>query len=184
MTRCQRQKLHWRWAGNPNGRSKFRNLGLFAFTRMQLTLRRQLCGWRRLRGWRRLPEIAQTARCRHQKHRRRWPGSIEIPQIRKFTPTRLINQSIVKFITRYFQVLSVSPVMNLKRGWDSSKITQSVLKNFFLLLRTTPRLTALRTIYFPAITRKTFCFPIRKIISRRPWPPPKNRDIHIVDFLL
>ena len=30
-----------------------------------------------------------------------------------------INQSIVKFITRYFQVLSVSPVMNRKRGWDS-----------------------------------------------------------------
>ena len=30
-----------------------------------------------------------------------------------------INQSIVKFITRYFQVLSVNPVMNRKRGWDS-----------------------------------------------------------------
>ena len=33
MTRCRRQKLHWRWPGNPNGRSKFRNLGLFTFTR-------------------------------------------------------------------------------------------------------------------------------------------------------
>ena len=31
-----------------------------------------------------------------------------------------INQStILKFITRYFQVLSVSPVMDRKRGWDS-----------------------------------------------------------------
>ena len=73
MTRCRRQKLHWRWPGNPNGRSKFRNLGLFTFTRSQLTLRR------RLRGWWRLLEIAQTARCRRQKHRRRWQGSIENP---------------------------------------------------------------------------------------------------------
>ena len=39
MTRCRHQKLHWRWPGNPNGRSKFRNLGLFTFTRSQLTLR-------------------------------------------------------------------------------------------------------------------------------------------------
>ena len=82
MTRCRRRKLHWRWPGNPNGRSKFRNLGLFTFRRSQLTLRR------RLRGWWRLPEIAQTARCRRRKHRWRWPGSIEIPQIRKFMPTR------------------------------------------------------------------------------------------------
>ena len=71
MPRCRRQRFHWRWPGNPNGRS--RNLGLFTFIRSQLTLRR------RLRGWWRLPEIAQMARCKHQKHRRRWPGSIEIP---------------------------------------------------------------------------------------------------------
>ena len=32
MTRYQHQKLHWRWPGNPNGRSKFRNLGLFTIT--------------------------------------------------------------------------------------------------------------------------------------------------------
>ena len=138
MTRCQRQKLHWHWPGNPNGPSKFRNLGLFTFTRSQRTLR--------LRGWWRLPEIAQTARCRRQTHCRRWPGSIEIPQIYSY------------------------------------EIKQSVSKNFFLLLRTTPRLTALRTVYFPAITRNGFCFHIRKIISRRPWPPPKNWDIHIVEF--
>ena len=73
MTRSRHQKLHWRWPGNPNGRWKFRNLGLFTLTWSQLTLRR------RLRGWWRLLEIAQTARCRRQKRRRRWPGSIEIP---------------------------------------------------------------------------------------------------------
>ena len=52
------------WPGNPNGRSKFRNLGLFTFTQTQLTLHL------RFRGWWRLPEIAQTARNRRQRHRR------------------------------------------------------------------------------------------------------------------
>ena len=64
MTRCRHKKLHWIWPGNPNGRSKFRNLGLFTFIRSQLMLRR----W--LRGFWRLLEIAQTARNRRQKHRR------------------------------------------------------------------------------------------------------------------
>ena len=62
MTRCRRKKLHWRLPGNSNGRSKFCKLGLFTFIRSPLTL----C-WR-LRGWWRLPEIAQTARNRRQKH--------------------------------------------------------------------------------------------------------------------
>ena len=82
ITRCRHKKLHWRWPGNPNGRSKFRNLGLFTFTRSQLTLRRWLLGWRRH------PQIAQMARCRRYNHRRQWPGSIEILQIRKFMPMR------------------------------------------------------------------------------------------------
>ena len=58
MTRCRRKKIHWRCPGNPNGRSKFSNLGLFTFTRSQLTLR-----WRLHSLWQ-LPEIAQIARCR------------------------------------------------------------------------------------------------------------------------
>ena len=64
MTCCRHQKLHWRWPGNPSGRSKFHNLGLFTFKRLQLMLRRQL------RWWWRLPENAQTAHSRRQKHRR------------------------------------------------------------------------------------------------------------------
>ena len=105
ITRCRRQQLHWRGPGNPNGRSKFCNLALFMFTRSQIMLRR------RLRGWWRLPEIAQTALGRRQKHRR--------------------------------------------------------------------RLTALRTVYFPAITRNGFCVHIRKIISWRPWPHRKT-EIYIL----
>ena len=82
ITCCLCQKLHWEWPGNPNDRSKFRNLGLFTFTRSQLMLRRQLWGW----WW--LPTIAQTARSQRQKTSLGWSGSIEIPQIRKFMPTR------------------------------------------------------------------------------------------------
>ena len=47
IIRCWRQKLHWRWPGNPNGRLKFHNLDLFIFTRLQLTLRRRLRGFLR-----------------------------------------------------------------------------------------------------------------------------------------
>ena len=83
MTCCRRKKFHWRWPGNPNGRSKFRNLGLFTFTRSQLTLRR------RLHRWWQLTEIAQTAHNRRQKHRRNdQDRSKFFPQIRKFMPTR------------------------------------------------------------------------------------------------
>ena len=140
MSRCRHQKLHWRWPGNPNGRLKFRNLGLFTFTRSQLTLRR------RLRGWWRLPEISQTARCRRKKN---WPAM-----------TRIDRNSVNTKIYAY-------------------EIKQSVSKNFFLLLWTTPRLSALRIVYFPAITRNGFCFHIRQIISRRPWPHRKT-EIYIL----
>ena len=47
ITRCRSKKLDWRLPGNPNGRSKFQNLGLFTFTR---SLRRRLRGfWRSLK---------------------------------------------------------------------------------------------------------------------------------------
>ena len=127
MTRCRLQKLHWRWPGNPNGRSKFRHLCLFTFTRSQLTLRRWLRGF--LRSLKQ--HIADVINIAGDDQDR--------PNFRKYENVCLQDQE--------------------KR-----------LKNFFLLLRTTARLTALRTIYFPAITRNGFCFHIRKIISRRPWP--------------
>ena len=36
--------------------------------------------------------------------------------------------------------------------------------------------------FFPTITRKGSCSHLRKIIFRWPLTPPKNRDIHIVEF--
>ena len=144
MTRCRRQKFHWRWPGNPNGRSKSRNLGLFTFTRSQLMLwsgsgSMADGGFRRSLKWH-VTDVKNIAG---------WPGSIDIPQIRKFMPRR------------------------------SRKTSQ---KTSFLLLWTTPRFTALRTVFFPAITRNGICLHIRKIISWRPWLPPKIRAIHSVVF--
>ena len=75
MTRCRHTKLHWRWPDIANGRSKFRNLCLFTFTRLQLLLRWRLRGCRRLLKW----NVAKV-----KKHRQETPESIEIPQIRKF----------------------------------------------------------------------------------------------------
>ena len=82
-----------------------------------------------------------------------------------------------------------SAIIRIDRNSANTKIyayeiKQSVSKNLFLLLRMTPRLTAFRTVYFAAITRNGCCFHILKIISRRSLPPPKNRDIHIVEFFL
>ena len=78
-----KSKSHRRWPDIPNGRFKVCNLRLFTLGKSQLTLHRWLRGWRRrlhgwrrwLCSWRRLPEIAQTARCRRQTHRRRWPSN-------------------------------------------------------------------------------------------------------------
>ena len=116
MTCCRRQKLHWRWAGNPNGRSKFLNLGLFTFRQSQLTLR----WW--LRGRWRLPKIAQTA------HSKNIAGMTTID--RNFANTKIY-------------------------GYE---IKQNVLKNLFLLLRTPPRLTALRTVFFSCYHSKRLLF--------------------------
>ena len=127
--------------GNPNDRSNFRNLGLFTFTRSQLTLRRLLAAFGD-----------------------RSNGTLPMSKTSSAI-TRINRNSANTQIYAY-------------------EIKQSVSKNFVLLLRTTPRLTALCTVYFPAITSNGFCFHILKIISRRPLPPPKNRDVHIVEFLL
>ena len=142
MKLCRCQKLHWSWPGNPNGRSNFRNLGLFTFTRSELTLRR------RLRGWWRLPEIAQTARNRRKKHCR---DDKDRPKFHKYENLCLRKQA-------------------------------KCLEKFLFAATNDAAIDGIAHCFFPAITRNGFCSNIRKIISRRPWPPRKNRDIHIVGF--
>ena len=140
MTRCRRQKLHWRWPGIPNGWLKFCNLGLFTFTRSQLTLSRRLCGWWRL--W----EISQTARCRCQKYCR---DDQDRSKFGKYENLCLCDQA--------------------KR-----------LEKLIFAAMNDAAIDGIAHCFFPAITRNASCFHNRKIISRRPWPPPKNRDIHIL----
>ena len=127
------KKIHWRWPGNPSGRSKFRNLCLFKFTRSQLTLRRRL----------------MAASGDHSN------GTL---------PTSKTSPAMTRID---------------RNSANTKNYAYEIKQSVFLLLRTTPRLPALRTIYFPAITRNGFCFHIRKIISRRPWPHRKN-EIYIL----
>ena len=139
ITRCQRKKLDWRWPGNPNGRLKFRNLGLFTFTRSQLTLRRQLRGF-----WRSLKQ--------HVTDVKNIAGM-----------TRIDRNSANTKIYDY-------------------EIKQNVLKNFFFLLRMPPRLTALRTVFFSCFHWQRLLFSHSKNNFSTTLTPPKNRDIHIVEF--
>ena len=151
MTRCRRQKLHWRWPGNPNGRSNFRNLGLFMFTRSKLTLRR------RLRGSWRLQEIAQTAHCRCQKHHRRWPGSIEIPQIRKFMPTRSSKVSRKTSFCCTNDTAIDGIAHHLLSCYHSQQLLFSHSKNTFsttLTLTEKPRYTYCRVFFVDSIYSK------------------------------
>ena len=135
MTCCRRQILHWRWPGNPNGQSKFRNLGCL----------------------------------RLHDHNWRSGGSSAVDGgFRRSLPTSKTSSAM----TRIDRNSANTQIY-------AYEIKQSASKNFFLLLRTTPRLTALRTVYFPAITRNGFCFHIRKIISWRPWSHRKT-EIYIL----
>ena len=58
---------------------------------------------------------------------------------------------------------------------------KTLKKNIFFAVRPPP-LWWHCTLFFPTITRNGLCSHLRKIISWRPWPPPKNRDIHIQKF--
>ena len=158
ITRCRRKKLDWRWPGNPNGRSIFRNLGLLTFTQSQLTLR-----WR-LRGWWRLPEIAQTTGCQRQKHRRRWPGSIEIPQIRKFMPTRSSKTSRKTSFAATNNAAIDGIVHRLLFCYHSQWLLFSHSKNKFSTTEK-PRYTYCRGFFVDSIYSKTIDIIRKKIFS-------------------
>ena len=147
MTLCRHQKLHWRWPGNPKGRSKFCNLCLFTFIQLQLTL------WQRLRGWWRLPEITQTSRSLHQKHRRQLShgNDLDRSKFRKYENVCLRDQA-------------------------------KCLEKLLFAATNDTAMDCIVHCFFPTITRNGFFSHLRKIIFRRPWPPPKNWEIHIVEF--
>ena len=61
------------------------------------------------------------------------------------------------------------------------EIKQNVSKNFFLLLRTKPLLTTLRTVFSYYHSQRLLFSPTKNNLSTTLTPPPKNRYIHIVE---
>ena len=145
ITRCGRKKLDWRWPGNPNGRSKFRNLGLFTFTRSQLTLR-----WR-LRDFWRLLVNTQTVRHRRQKHRQD-------------------DQDRLKFCK--YENLCL---------WNQEKRLEKLL----FPATNAAAIDGIAHCFFACYHWQQLLFSHSKNnFSTTLTPPPKNRDIHIVEFVL
>ena len=97
-----------------------------------------------LRGWWRLPEIAQKAHSRHQKHRRWWPGNLK-------DRSKLCN----------YQHLFLQ---------DQAR----PLEKHQCAAWTLPLRCHCKLFFFSTITRNSFCSHLRKIISRRPWPHQKK----------
>ena len=83
--RCWRQTHCRRWPGNPNGRSKFRNLFVYiskiATNAPVEAPRLMAADGDRFNGTLPMSKTSPAAA-------RWWPGSIEVPQLRKFMPTR------------------------------------------------------------------------------------------------
>ena len=200
----------FRWYDtSPTLKSRLRwpihNLPLFMLARSQLTLRRRFRGWhrrfrgkrRRLRGWQ-LPEIALTAHCRSQTHRRRWPsnpnGRLKFRNL--FVYVSKIAANAPAAAPRPTEIVQTARCRRRKHRrqrpgdvQDRSKFrnyenlclrdqAKPLKKHLFAV--SSPLLQRHCELFFP--TRNGFCSHLRKIISRRPWPPPKNRDIHIEEF--
>ena len=145
-----------------------------------------------------LSYFEQMTRCQRQKLHWRWPGNpngwSKFRNLGLFTFTR--SQLTLRWRLRgWWRFLEIAQTARNRRqkhrrdDQDRLKFCKyeniclrdqtKRLKNFYLLLRTTPRLTALCTAYFPAIIHNGFCFHIRKMISRRPWPHRKT-EIYIL----
>ena len=126
----------------------------FHNVRLLTLARSQLMLRQWLRGWRQLTEIVQMARCGRQKCHQRQPGD---------------DQDRSKF--RNYKNLCLR---------DQAKPLE---KHLFAVMM--PLLWWHCTLFFfSTITHNSFCSHLRKIISWRSWPPPKNRDIHIEEFFL
>ena len=145
-------------------------------------------------------------RCRRQKHRRRWPGNpngrwkfrkylIYLPILRLFTSTRsrlvlcgwrqrqLLRICTVVFWRDETYVSVVNNIAGNDQDWSKFRNDQNLClqdqarpleKHLFAAAIMMP----LCTVFFPTVTRNCFCSHLRKIISRWPWPPPKNRDTY------
>ena len=180
--------------------------------RSQLTLRRRLHEWRRRlwlsaafaqSGFR--SEIAQTARCWRQTHRRRRPGNpndrskfpiclfmlarSQLTLRRQLRGWRRWRRSFKWYVADVKTIAGGSPAMTrIDRSSTIMKIyayeiKQNLSKTSFCCIGHR-YYDGIVHCFFPTIIRNGLCSHLQKIISRRPWPPLKNRDIHIEEFFL
>ena len=180
MTCCRRQKHCWRRQDNPNGPSKFRK-------NIPCTFRFYVCS--RLRDRDRcsatdssgschasaLSYFEEMTRCRYQKLHCRWPGNpkgwSKFCNLGLFTFTRCsgggstadggFQISLKRHVT---DVKNITGMTRIDRNSAITKIyayesKQNVSKNFFLLLRTTPRL---HTVSFVLSLATAFVFTFEK----------------------
>ena len=153
MIHCRHKKHRRKWPGNPKGRSKFTDITYTFWFYVCLCLMRS---WLVLHGWRQwqLPRtravvFEEMTRCRLQKHRRRWPRSIEILQLPKFMPTRSTKISqkhlfAVRTLPLWCYCALFFPTVTCNsycshlrkiifcRPWPLQKIEIYILKNFFV----------------------------------------------------
>ena len=149
---------------------------------------------RRLRGWRRLLEITQTACYQRQIHRRRWPGNpsgrSKSPNLRLFMLVR--SQWRLRGWWQLPEIAQTAHCRRRKHRWhrlgdDQDRSKFHNYENLCLWDQEKPlvkHLFAVRMLLLwwhcaLLITRNGFCSHLWKIISRRPWLPPKN-EIYII----
>ena len=148
--------------------------------------------------------LEEMTRCSHQKHHRRWPGNpngrSKFCNIRYFTFTRSqltlrwrlrgwrqLPESLKWHVADVKNIASIGPAMtrinqnSIITKMYAYEIKQNLSKNIFLMLGRR-RCDGIVSCLFSTITRNGFCSHLQKIISRRLWPAPKNRDIHIEEF--
>ena len=148
----------------------------------------------------------EMTRCRRQKHHRRWPGNpngrskfrryrayLPILRLRDRNWCSAADGSFQRWLKRHvadIKHITGEDQVTLRIDWNSVitkiyayEIKQDLSNNIFLLPGCC-HYDVIAHYFFPTIPYNGFCSQLQKIISRWPWSPPKNREIHIEEFFL
>ena len=147
----------------------------------------------------RFPEIAQTTRCRHQTHHRRWPsnpnGRSKFRNLFVYVSKIATNAPVAApWLTEIVQTACCRRWKH--RRWWSGYQNRSKFRNYenlclrdqskplekhLFLLLDRRYYDGIMHVFFPTITRIGFCSHLWQIISRWPWPHRKT-EIYILKF--
>ena len=156
MTCCRRQKHCWQWPGNCNGQWKFRKYRVFS-TPSNFT---SVYVYEIATGAQRLMATA-VAMDSHQCFSKR----LHVANIKNIAGD---DQDRSKFCN-YKNVCLRDQARPLEKHLFAARM---------------PLLWCHCAQFSPAVICNGFCSRLWKIISWRPWTPPKNRDIHIEELFL